>query len=92
VVGVMDPRHAIERCRAFAPDLLLLDLHMPGIDGVELLLQLQAESAADTFLPKIVLTADVTEEAKLRALAAGANDFLTKPLDRIEVLLRVETC
>jgi EAL domain-containing protein (putative c-di-GMP-specific phosphodiesterase class I)/CheY-like chemotaxis protein len=89
VVGVTDPRDAIDCCRSFSPDLLLLDLHMPGIDGVELLLRLQAEATDDHFLPKIVLTADVTEDAKRRALAAGANDFLTKPLDRIEVLLRV---
>jgi EAL domain-containing protein (putative c-di-GMP-specific phosphodiesterase class I)/CheY-like chemotaxis protein len=89
VVGVTDPREAIDCCRSFAPDLLLLDLHMPRLDGIEILLRLQAESAEDCFLPKIVLTADVTEKAKRRALAAGANDFLTKPLDRVEVLLRV---
>jgi EAL domain-containing protein (putative c-di-GMP-specific phosphodiesterase class I)/CheY-like chemotaxis protein len=89
IVGLTDPREALDCCRTFGPDLVLLDLHMPAINGIELLLRMQADSPADSFLPKVVLTADVTAEAKKKALAAGANDFLTKPLDRTEVLLRV---
>ena len=88
VMGLTDPRDALDRCRSFRPDLVLVDLHMPTINGIELLMRMQAD-APDTFVPKIVLTADVRPESKTSALAAGANDFLTKPLDRTEVLLRV---
>jgi putative two-component system response regulator len=71
------------------PDLLLLDLHMPGIDGFELIDRLRPLTDAGSGVPILVLTADATDETKRRALSAGARDFLTKPLDRIELLLRV---
>ena len=89
VMGLTDPRVALDCCRSFGPDLVLLDLHMPMINGVELLTRMQADAPDEAFVPKIVLTADVSPESKTKALAAGANDFLTKPLDRTEVLLRV---
>jgi putative two-component system response regulator len=72
-----------------APDLVLLDLHMPTIDGFALLEQLQPLQGHGSDVPFLVLTADATDETKRRALAAGASDFLTKPLDRVELLLRV---
>jgi cyclic di-GMP phosphodiesterase len=72
-----------------APDLVLLDLHMPKIDGFELMERLAPLSLGPSDVPFLVLTADATDEAKRRALALGARDFLTKPLDRIELLLRV---
>lgn len=71
------------------PDLVLLDLHMPGIDGFELMARLAALGGEATAVPFLVLTADITDETKRRALSLGARDFLTKPLDRIELLLRV---
>lgn len=89
VYGVTDPREAVLRCLAVQPDLLLLDLHMPHLDGLAVMEALDGALGRDVFLPVIVLTADVTPEAKKRALAAGAKDFLTKPFDRTEVLLRV---
>lgn len=73
----------------FRPDLVLLDLHMPGLDGFSILDQLRTRSPAGTFLPVLVLTADVTGPAKERALSLGAKDFLNKPFDRAEVLLRI---
>jgi putative two-component system response regulator len=73
------------RCR---PDIVLLDLHMPGMDGVEVMRALREASASDDFVPVIVITADATPDARQRVLAAGANDFLTKPVDRMEVVLR----
>lgn len=82
-----DPR--LLAAGVFAPDLVLLDLNMPGIDGFELLEQLAERSGLRGGVPVIVLTADVTAEAKLRALSLGARDFLTKPFDRFELLLRV---
>ena len=72
-----------------APDLVLLDLHMPKIDGFALMERLAPLSRGPSEVPFLVLTADATDETKRRALALGARDFLTKPLDRIELLLRV---
>lgn len=71
------------------PDLVLLDLHMPEMDGFELMERLGPVTGNGTAVPFLVLTADATEETKRRALSVGARDFLTKPLDRIELLLRV---
>jgi response regulator RpfG family c-di-GMP phosphodiesterase len=67
------------------PALVLLDLHMPEMDGFELMERLGPVDG----VPFLVLTADATDETKRRALAMGARDFLTKPLDGIELLLRV---
>lgn len=86
---VTDPRSAVQRCLDVEADLVLLDLHMPHLDGVEVLERLRAALAPDAFVPVLVLTADTTDDAKGRALAAGAKDFLTKPLDRDDVVLRV---
>ncbi|HEX2086357.1 MAG TPA: HD domain-containing phosphohydrolase, partial [Solirubrobacteraceae bacterium] len=72
------------------PDLLLLDLHMPDPDGFEVMRLLAPWTRGEKRMPILVLTADVTTETKQRALAAGARDFLTKPFDPVEVLLRVE--
>jgi putative two-component system response regulator len=73
---------------AFAPDLLLLDLHMPAPSGFELLATLPRE-AGGVAVPVLALTADVSAETKRRALEAGASDFLAKPFDHAEVRLRV---
>ena len=73
----------------FEPDLVLLDLHMPKPDGIEILTRLRGPRAALGYLPVVVLTADTTRVARNSALLLGANDFLIKPLDRDEVLLRV---
>ena len=86
---VQDARQVADRCVQVQPDLLLLDLHMPHLDGVEVLDELHQVLAPDTFLPVIVVTADVTDDARHRALQAGAKDHLTKPLDRDELLLRL---
>lgn len=75
-------------CKQFQPDLVLLDLMMPPPDGFTLLEAFRAD-ADDPFLPVIVLTADTNEQTRLRALAAGATDFLLKPFDHIEVALRI---
>lgn len=87
--SILDARSALPEVATFGPDIVLLDLHMPHIDGYEVLARIRAQTPADEFLPVIVLTADATDDAKRRALAAGANDFLTKPFDIAEVILRV---
>ena len=89
VTGFTDPGAALRHCLADPPDVLLLDLHMPGLDGFAFLAALRDGLPADAFVPVIVLTADVTTDARDRALGAGAKDFLTKPFDTVEVLLRV---
>ncbi|MEY2488687.1 MAG: cyclic di-GMP phosphodiesterase [Verrucomicrobiota bacterium] len=86
--SVTDSRLALETCYAFAPDLILLDLMMPHVDGFSILHSLRS-AGDDVFLPVIVLTADANEETKRAALGAGATDFLLKPLDFLEVLLRI---
>jgi signal transduction histidine kinase len=88
ITAVTDPRQLLDRYDQLAPELIVLDLHMPGIDGFTMLDELRRRaSAAD--LPILVLTADTTREATHRALGLGANDFLTKPLDATELVLRV---
>jgi putative two-component system response regulator len=79
---------AIEFFESFAPDLVLLDLHMPSPSGFDLLGQLP-RSADGVDVPVLVLTADVSRDSKHRGLEAGARDFLTKPFDPAEVRLRV---
>lgn len=82
---------ALELFRKTQPDLVLLDVHMPEVSGLELLERLRAEIPSDVYLPVLVMTADVQPEVKLNALKSGAKDFLTRPLDLREVLLRVRT-
>jgi putative two-component system response regulator len=84
-----DARQVARLCSSLQPDLLLLDLQMPHHDGFEVMAQLQKELSPQSYLPILVLTADITAEAKKRALASGANDFLSKPLDGTEVVLRI---
>jgi response regulator RpfG family c-di-GMP phosphodiesterase len=85
-----DSREAIALCQQFTPDLLILDLHMPTPSGFEILEQLggEAPEQAPRF-PVLVLTADVTPMTRLKALSMGAKDFLTKPVDHVDLLLRV---
>lgn len=87
--GVTDPRQAEGLFEQFEPDLILLDLHMPHISGLELLKKLVARIPPDDYRPILVLTADISPEPKQACLAGGAKDFLTKPFDAQEVLLRI---
>lgn len=87
--GVTDSRQVEQVFDEFDPDIVLLDLRMPPPDGLEILQRLRGARLSLGFLPVIVLTADTTRVARNSALLLGANDFLTKPLDRDEVVLRV---
>lgn len=89
VKTVTDSRVALEVCRTFEPDLILLDLMMPHVDGFAILEALRSEPNGAS-LPVIVLTADGSKETKLRALTAGATDFMLKPFDVAEALRRIE--
>ncbi|MEX2582413.1 MAG: ATP-binding protein [Gemmatimonadota bacterium] len=89
VTRASDARKVVQTWDECAPDLVLLDLHMPHRTGFDILRDLRERTAADDYRPVLVLTADVTQEARDRALSEGARDFLTKPFDAVEVLLRV---
>jgi putative two-component system response regulator len=90
VKSLTDPSEAVALFDQFEPDLVLLDLHMPKLDGFAVMKLLEDRISRDTFLPILILTADIRPEIKRRALAAGAKDFVTKPFDRTEVLLRIQ--
>ena len=89
IVCTGEAAQAVRICREEPPDLLLLDLHMPGMDGFAVLERLATVRAGAGHFPVLVLTADPAIEARRSALAAGASDFLVKPIDHLEVVLRV---
>jgi putative two-component system response regulator len=87
--GVCDGGGILRAVIDFQPDVVLLDLHMPGLDGLAVLSDIAALQGQRNYLPVLVLTGDGSDEVRDAALAAGARDFLTKPYDSGEVLLRV---
>jgi DNA-binding response OmpR family regulator/anti-sigma regulatory factor (Ser/Thr protein kinase) len=84
-----DSRETADLFREFQPDLVLLDLQMPHLDGFQILEQLAPLRHDEAFVPILVLTADTARESKKRALKLGARDFLTKPFDTAEIILRI---
>ncbi|HEV8420409.1 MAG TPA: response regulator [Actinomycetota bacterium] len=89
VATTTDPRLVLSLYAQFEPDLIVLDLVMPHMDGFEIMEELGKRVPEGTYLPVLVLTADVTPQARQRALSMGARDFLTKPFDHDEALLRI---
>ena len=89
VASTTDPRRVLELYRRLAPDLVMLDLRMPHLDGFAVMRQLRHAQPRGSYLPILVLTAEPSSETKERALSGGATDFLTKPFDPAEVLLRI---
>ncbi|MCZ8514416.1 response regulator [Paenibacillus filicis] len=89
VMSTTEPLQLEARYHEIQPDIILLDLHMPAMDGFTALKCLRELKREEEYLPILVLTADVTPDAKKRVLHEGANDFLTKPFDRTEVILRI---
>jgi diguanylate cyclase len=87
-VAVNDAHQALEAARRHRPGLILLDLMMPGLSGFEVLAQLRAEPAL-RYTPVIVLTASSETTHKLRALELGASEFLAKPVNEVELAIRV---
>ncbi len=83
-----DGQEAIERYASFAPDVILLDVVMPVADGYQVIKHIRkAINDQDTFI--LMLTAEESQQSKLKALNLGANDFLYKPFDRTELLARI---
>ena len=89
VFCINDPREAVDIFRTVQPDLILMDLTMPHINGFELLKIFRADKEHH-FIPVIVLTSDQDQDSKTTALSLGANDFLPKPFDRAELIVRIQ--
>ncbi len=89
VISTTDSTKTMDLVNAFQPDLILLDLMMPVLDGFAVLDQLSHHVGPNEYLPVLVLTADATIATRRKALALGAKDFLTKPFDPMEAMLRV---
>jgi putative two-component system response regulator len=89
IQGLTDSRQVEIVFTEFQPDLVLLDLHMPDPDGLEVLRRLRGARLSLGFLPVVMLTADTGHVARNSALILGADEFLTKPFDREEVIIRV---
>ncbi len=90
ITGFTDAREAVASFQRVAPDIVLLDLIMRPLDGFGALRQMNELMADDDIVPIIVLTADVNPEHRHRALQLGAKDFLEKPFDHDEVVLRIK--
>ncbi len=89
VTGITDPREALTCFHELQPDLVLLDLHMPYMDGFAVLRALRAATATGEYLPVLMLTGDDDRSVREQALALGANDFVAKPFELSETLLRI---
>ena len=88
VAEAADGTQALELARQNPPDIVLLDIMMPGIDGYEVARQLKADVATKA-IPVVMVTALDDRESRLRGLEAGAEEFVTKPVDRNELRIRV---
>ena len=90
VESTNDSRLATSLYVQHRPDLILLDLHMPHLDGLEVMDQLN-EIAEASYLPILILSGDLTPAARREALSRGAKDFVNKPFQSDELLLRIKT-
>ena len=86
--GISNPFHAETRIQQNCPDLVLLDIRMPGMTGFELMQRMQ-ESLGEAMPAVIFLTAQIDDQTRYQALSLGAQDFITKPFDQTEVLQRM---
>jgi HD-like signal output (HDOD) protein/ActR/RegA family two-component response regulator len=85
-----DPREARRICEYWNPDLVFLDLHMPGMDGVAVIRDLDANTNSGDRSPVLLVTSDNSLESRERALAAGAADVVTKPFHPSDLIARAK--
>lgn len=85
-----DGSEALQKVAARAPDVILLDVMMPGIDGFEVCRRLKADTAT-ALIPVVMVTALDAAQHKVRGLDVGADDFLSKPVDEVELVARVRS-
>jgi adenylate cyclase len=90
VITATSGAEALQTVQTDPPDLILLDILMPGMSGYEVAQRLRADPAA-RFLPIVMVTALGAQEEKVKAIEAGADDFLTKPVNQLELLARVKS-
>ncbi len=90
IKSTTDSREVADLYQSFQPDLILLDLMMPYMSGFEVMAELKRIIPPNTYLPILVLTAEISFESKQRALSGGAKDFLSKPFDLIEIAIRIQ--
>jgi DNA-binding response OmpR family regulator len=88
-ISITDPAEALGNIAALQPDILLLDWHMAPVSGLDFIQTMKSRILPDEMPPIIVFSADATVDTRREALAVGATDFLSKPLDPSEVLLRI---
>jgi putative two-component system response regulator len=86
--STQDPTEVLPLFKELNPDLICLDIHMPEINGFQVMGQLKI-IRQQTYLPILVITSEEDRDIRLRALESGAKDFLNKPFDRVEVLMRI---
>ena len=86
--SIQDSTQVVSLVKELNPDLICLDIRMPQINGFQVMGQLKI-IRKDAYLPILVLTSEEDRETRLRALESGAKDFLRKPFDKIEVLMRI---
>ncbi|MEW6109302.1 MAG: HD domain-containing phosphohydrolase [Nitrospirota bacterium] len=80
---------ALEKTKGFSPDLILLDIMMPGMDGYEVCRRVKGDPAMEN-IPVVMVTALADRDSKIRGLEVGAHDFLTKPIDTTEIVARTK--
>lgn len=90
VTATNDSRQAAQLFQEVKPDLVALDMRMPHMDGFEVMRQLKPMIPNDDYVPILIITGELDAPTKHKALAEGANDFINKPVDGTEVVLRIK--
>jgi len=90
VIAATNGLEGMRRAQGEEPDLIILDIMLPGIDGFEICHRLRAEPGTAQ-LPVLMLSAKIQETDKATGLKVGADDYLTKPADPSEIISRVQT-
>lgn len=90
VASTTDPRDILPAFQGPKPDILVLDLHMPEMDAFEVIAAIRPQLEPGEVVPTMILTGDVTPEMRRKALVTGVDDFVLKPFQPAEVLMRID--